>query len=129
MNFTVIQGGKASAPATAQHASQVVTAEYEAEQLQREMLKLVVPDTGLSVLEALEEICALLEDESMEQYERGRFLCHALEKLGIHFRMANPNLELSRDGFLILAFPKMLVAAHPELSRLNPKSHANLVFG
>nr|WP_145545244.1 hypothetical protein [Variovorax boronicumulans] len=130
MNFTVIQGGLAEEASTAPQADpHRLDHAVEAEHFRKALLALIVPETGLTVVEALEEICALLEEKTVEQIERGAFLSRAVETLGIHFRLVDPSLELSRPGFLTLAVPQQLLQAHPALARFHPHDHQNLVFG
>lgn len=130
--FRVIQGGRYAAPTAASEPAALTrgsVAEAGADRLRAVVLKLPVPESGLSVEQALDEVCRLLHDEELYGIERGAYLCSALEKMGLRFQLANPELGLVREGFLALVWPKRLLAEHPELAALHPVAHPFLMLG
>jgi hypothetical protein len=129
--FRVIEGGLSKAETT----EPVVTAgqlpgEVEAERLRQAIVRLQVPGTGLTVTQALDEVDAKLHSTQMEHIERSSRLLDSMEQhLGLRYQLANPDLELAREGFLNLTWPDRLLAAHPELAGLHPKAHPYLALG
>lgn len=129
----VIQGGQAARPANPvgyTMSSGKLPGEVEEDRLRQAILKLHVPDTGLSVDQALDEICSRLDNAELDSSERLEHLCWQMQQeLGLRFQLANPALGLSRDGFLSLFNPAQLLHAHPELAGLHPKAHPFMAVG
>lgn len=132
-SLRVIAGGRATQPTAIsggyRHSGRTLPGQVEEDRLRAAILALPVPDTGLTVEQALDEICSVLHDEVLDKIERGAFLCNALEVLGVRFQMANPDLGLAREGFLNLVWPDRLLSEHPELAGLHPTAHPYMLLG
>ncbi|MFG6415492.1 hypothetical protein ACG02S_16470 [Roseateles sp. DC23W] len=130
MKFKVIEGGLATAEAPRPSPAGMRPGAIEEERLRQAILRLPVPDTGITVEAALDEVCARLDNAELSSSERLEFLCWQMQQeLGLRFQLVNPALGLARDGFLSLFNPAALLHAHPELAGLHPKAHPFLHVG
>lgn len=131
VTFRVIEGGLSKlggTPEPVQVAGRL-PGDVEAERLRRAIMSLPVPKVGLTVEQAIDEICSGLYSKAPGVYQRGAYLCDAIEDLGVRFQLANPALELARDGFLVLYWPQRLLDLHPELAPLHPLAHQYMHLG
>jgi hypothetical protein len=103
----------------------------EEEKLAAFILKLYLTEAGLTVEQALVEVCMHIHQESLDIYamQRGSFLCRELEGIGIYLRLCDPSIGIARPAFLNLGLPKLLLARHPQLAPLNPNKHQYMIFG
>ena len=104
-------------------------AEVEAQRLCQAILRLPVEGIGQTVEETLQEVSDKLDSEEFADISRCGILTEHLERMGLRFIVANPALELAREGFLVLAWPDRVLRRHPELSGLHPLAHPAMPVG
>ena len=133
--FRVIEGGK-----SAGNAEENLIANYfhslgnspcalESNRLRRAILGLRVDEVGLTVEETLQEISDKLDSTTDEDFVRAYFIKNRLEYLGLRFCLARPEMDLVRQGYLMLTWPDRLVRKHPELAGLYPLAHQDIEVG
>lgn len=134
--FRVIEGGKSSGntevaqfPVNYFHSPGSSPSAQESNRLRRAILILRVEEVGQTVEETLQEISDKLDTGTDADFARGAFIKHRLEELGLKFCLARPEMNLVREGYLMLAWPDRLLRKHPELSGLHPIAHQALTFG
>lgn len=134
--FRVIEGGKSSSNAEVDqfninyfHSPGNSPSAQESNRLRRAMLSLRVDEVGQTVEETLQEINAKLDTGTDEDFARVAFINARLEYLGLKFCLARPEMNLVREGYLMLAWPDRLLRKHPELAGLHPVAHQALTFG
>ena len=134
--FRVIEGGKSSNNAEVDqltvsyfHSPGNSPSAMEANRLRRAILILRVEEVGQTVEETLQEISDKLDTGTDADFARGAFIKHRLEELGLKFCLARPEMNLVREGYLILAWPDRLVRKHPDLAGLHPIAHQSLELG
>lgn len=134
--FRVIEGGKSSGnaevvqfPVNDFHSPGSSPAALESNRLRRAILILRVDEVGQTVEETLQEISDKLDTGTDADFARGAFIKHRLEELGLKFCLARPEMNLVREGYLILAWPDRLVRKHPDLAGLHPIAHQSLEIG
>ena len=134
--FIVIQGGKSSdQPAAVEsafnnfHSPGNSPSALESNRLRRAILSLRVEEVGQTVEDILDEICAKLDTGEVYDFDRGIFLKDRLELYGLRFCLARPEMNLVREGYLMLAWPDRLLRKHPELAGLHPLAHQSLTLG
>lgn len=134
--FIVIQGGKPSGqPQAAEpavnhfHSPGNSPSALESNRLRRAILSLRVEEVGQTVEDILGEICARLDTGEVYDFDRGIFIKDRLELYGLRFCLARPEMNLVREGYLMLAWPDRLLRKHPELAGLHPLAHQSLTLG
>lgn len=134
--LSVIQGGKPSGnPEAAElavdhfHSPGNSPSALEANRLRRAILSLRVAEVGQTVAEMLQEISEKLDTGTDEDFCRVAFIRQRFEYLGLRFCLARPEMNLVREGYLILAWPDRLLRKHPELAGLHPLAHQSLTLG
>lgn len=124
--FRVIEGGASRETPTVPRGSK---AEMQQERLRQAILRLPVPEVGLSVEETLQELSDKLDSEQDADFARLVILRHRVEDLGLRFHLALPHMNLVREGYFALAWPERLVRRHPELAGLDPEAHSLMSVG
>jgi len=114
--------------ASADAADAAATAVVE-EQLRQAILALPLDNCGLTVRQALQECSERFHEESTATIFRLTFLDSRISDLGLFLQSVDPNYGLTRECFLHLTNPKLLLARHPELASLDPMAHAGLTLG
>jgi hypothetical protein len=130
MSFRVIDGAM-SEDLLSKDAEPKSTSDLaEEEKLAAFILKLYLPEAGLTVEQARGGVHAHPQ-ESLDIYatQRGSFLCRELEGIGIYLRLCDPSIGVGRPAFLNLGLPNLLLARHPQLAPLNPNKHQYMIFG
>ena len=134
--FRVIEGGKSSDnaevaqfPVNYFHSTGSSPSALESNRLRRAILILRVEEVGQTVEETLQEISDKLDTGTDADFARVAFIRHRLEALGLKFCLARPEMNLGREGYLILAWPDRLVRKHPDLAGLHPIAHQSLEVG
>jgi hypothetical protein len=132
--FRVIEGGlckPGNSRALVQAAQPVgqPPSRVEAGRLGRAIMQLPLPKVGLTLEQAIDEVCSMLWEVDLAKHQRSSYLCDAMEDLGIRFQMADPSLDLAREGFLVLVWPQRLLDQHPELAGLHPLAHQYMQLG
>jgi hypothetical protein len=134
--FRVIEGGKSSSNAEVDqfninyfHSLGNSPSTQESNRLRRAMLSLRVDEAGQTVEETLQEINAKLDTGTDEDFARVAFINARLEYLGLKFCLARLEMNLVREGYLMLVWPDRLLRKHPELAGLHPLAHQALTFG
>ena len=134
--FRVIEGGKSSNNAEVDqltvsyfHSPGNSPSAVEANRLRRAILSLRVDEVGQTVEETLQEISDKLDTGTDEDFARVAFIKARLEYLGLRFCLARQEMNLVREGYLMLAWPDRLVRKHPELAGLHPIAHQALTLG
>lgn len=135
-HLRVIEGGRGLpgaapvAPPTGYvQSSRVTPAEREENRLREEILRLPVPDVGQSVDQTLQEISDKLDTGEDYDFSRVAYITDQLEAMGLRFCLARPEMDLAREGYLLLAWPDRLLRKHPELAELHPLAHASMPLG
>lgn len=100
-----------------------------AEKLRAAILRTTLPGVGLTVEQCLDELSERLDSEADTDIARCCALAHDIMQSGLRFSLANPELELAREGFLTLIGPARLAARHPELKALRPQDFPELMLG
>jgi hypothetical protein len=125
--FRVIEGGaSAKAPAAPPGGK----ASQQKARLNQAILRIPVPETGLTVEEALQELSDKIDSEEEGDFVRLGILQRMAENhLGLWFRLAVPQMNLTRECYFMLAWPERLVRTHPELRALYPEAHPLMTVG
>lgn len=124
--FRVIEGGasvKTLAAAPRRNSS------MQKARLNQAILLLPVPETGVTVEEALQELSDKVDSEEEADFLRLRILQNKAEDLGLWFRLAVPQMNLVRECYFMLAWPERLIRVHPELRALYPEAHPLMMVG
>lgn len=134
--FTVIQGGKSSVQPEAVepavnyfHSPGNSPSALESNRLRRAILSLRVAEVGQTVEDILQEISDRLDTGEDYDFSRVAFIKGRLEVYGLRFCLARPEMNLVREGYLLLAWPDRLLRKHPELAGLHPLAHQSLTLG
>ncbi|MFS2135782.1 hypothetical protein [Duganella sp. Dugasp56] len=134
--FIVIQGGKSSGqpesvePAVNHfHSSDNSPSALESNRLRRAILSLRVAEVGETVEDILDEISDKLDTGEDYDFSRGIFIKDQLEVYGLRFCLARPEMNLVREGYLMLCWPDRLLRKYPELAELHPLAHQSLTLG
>lgn len=101
----------------------------ESNRLRQAILGLRVDEVGLTVEETLQEISDKLDSTTDEDFVRACFIKNRLEYLGLRFCLARPEMDVVRQGYLMLTWPDRLVRKHPELAGLYPLAHQDIEVG
>jgi len=131
----VIEGGKSAGNAEAHlftnyfHSLGNSPCALESNRLRQAILGLSVDEVGLTVEETLQEISDKLDSTTDEDFVRAYFIKNRLEYLGLRFCLARPEMDLVRQGYLMLAWPGRLARKHPELAGLHPIAHQDIEIG
>lgn len=126
--FQVIEGGLTTdSPSVT--APSVSRGHAEEERLRVAVLRLVLIDVGITVLDAHEEMCARADSSVDGDVARFLLLKNELERIGIRWTSARPEHDLARNGYLALTWPDRLVRRYPELKPLHPEAHPGMAFG
>jgi hypothetical protein len=135
-NFIVIQGGKSSGQAESVepavnhfHSPGNSPSALESNRLRRAILSLRVAEVGQTVEAILQEISDKLDTGEDYDFSRVAFIKARLEMYGLRFCLARPEMNLVREGYLLLAWPDRLLRKHPELTGLHPLAHHSLTLG
>ncbi|MCU4119747.1 hypothetical protein [Variovorax sp. N23] len=124
--FRVIEGGASVKTPAAAPCSK---SSMQKARLNQAILRLPVPETGVTVEEALQELSDKVDSEEEADFLRLRILQNQAEHLGLWFRLAVPQMNLVRECYFMLAWPERLVRVHPELRALYPESHPLMTVG
>lgn len=136
--FRVIEGGQPSGkPHTDRSANstqdgivltdrEIVTQKIH---LQRAILGLTIEELGLSVSDALEEFCEVIDIAENEAFSRGQILNRCFDELGLRIRLGLEGMNLDREAYLALTDPKQLLRRHPELAAFRPQDHVLTTLG
>lgn len=134
--FSLIQGGKslglseAVEPAVNHfHSPGNSPSALESNRLRRAILSLRVEEVGQTVEDILQEISDKLDTGEDYDFSRGIFMKDQLEVYGLRFCLARPEMNLAREGYLMLCWPDRLLRKHPELAGLHPLAHQSLMLG
>lgn len=134
--FIVIQGGKSSGqPEAAEptfshfHSPGNSPSALESNRLRRAILSLRVEDVGQTVEDILQEISDKLDTGEDYDFSRVSFIKNRLELYGLRFCLARPEMNLAREGYLMLAWPDRLLRKQPEMAGLHPLGHHSLTLG
>jgi hypothetical protein len=134
--FTVIQGGMSSGqpeaigPAVNHfHSPCNSPSTLESNRLRREILSLRIAEVGQTVEDILQEICDKLDTGEDYDFSRSVFIMDQLEAHGLRFCLARPEMNLIREGYLMLSWPDRLLRKYPELAGLHPRAHLSLTLG
>lgn len=133
--FRLIEGGKSTGNAEADlsahyfHSPGNSPSALESNRLRQAILNLRVEEVGQTVEETLEEISDKLDSTVDEDFARVAFIKYRLESLGLRFCLARPEMDLVRQGYLMLTWPDRLLHKHPELAGLYPMAHQALELG
>ena len=123
--FRVVQGGGAASPDV-----RLSTGDRQQQLLRQAVLRLAVPEVGLTVEEALQEISDKLDSDKDDDVAQLAILRDRAEvELGLRFNAARPDTNVARKGYFILAWPERLVRRHPELADLYPEAHPSMMVG
>lgn len=101
----------------------------EENRLRFAILNLVVEEIGMSVEQILQEISDKIDSAEDADFARAAFIKDQLEAIGLRFCLARPEMNLIREGYLLLAWPSRLLSEYPELKPLHPLSHQSLALG
>lgn len=126
--FRVIEGGL-STDTPAVNIPTVSRGHAEEERLSAAILRLVLLDVGITVLDALEEMCARADSSVDGDVARFLILKNELERIGIRWTSARPEHDLARNGYLALTWPDRLVRRYPELKPFHPEAHPGMALG
>lgn len=118
----VIEGGLNTVPS-------VSRGHVEEQRLSAAILRLVLPEVGITVLDALEEMCARADSTVDGDVARFLILKSELEAIGVRWTSARPEHDLARSGYLALTWPDRLVRRYPELRALHPEAHPGITLG
>ena len=99
------------------------------EHLRQAILRLPVEGLGMTVQEVLQEISDKLDTGEDADFARWVILSNKLEDYGLRFMVARPEMNLVREGYLILAWPDRLVRYFPQLAELYAEAHPSMVVG
>jgi hypothetical protein len=125
--FRVIDGGASVKTPAAAPGSK---SSMQTARLNQAILRLPVPETGVTVEEALQELSDKVDSEEEADFLRLRILqTKAEDHLGLWFRLAVPQMNLTRECYFMLAWPERLVRVHPELRALYPEAHPLMTVG
>lgn len=134
--FRVIEGGKSTSNAgecqftnSYFHSPGNSPSALESNRLRRAILSLRVDEVGQTVEETLQEISDKLDTGTDEDFARVAFIKDRLEYLGLRFCLARQEMNLVREGYLMLVWPDRLARKHPELAGLHPIAHQALTLG
>ncbi|MRX07156.1 hypothetical protein GJ697_04830 [Pseudoduganella sp. FT25W] len=134
--FTLIQGGKSAVISEAAepfasyfHSPGNSPSAFESNRLRRAILGLRVAEVGQTVEDILQEISDKLDTGEDYDFSRVMFIKDRLELYGLRFCLARPEMNLVREGYLMLAWPDRLLRKHPELAGLHPLAHQSLTLG
>jgi hypothetical protein len=131
-HLRVIEGGKDSgsvAPVTYRMSSRVTPAEVEENKLRVAIMQLLVPELGVSVDQALQEMSDKLDTGEDADFARLAVVRDRLESMGLRFALARPEMDLTREGYLVLAWPNRLERIAPQLADLHPIAHNGMALG
>ena len=93
------------------------------------ILNLVVEGIGMSVEQILQEISDKIDSTEDADFARAIFIKDRLEEIGLRFCLARPEMNLVREGYLLVAWPSRLLREYPELGPLHPLAHQSLALG
>lgn len=124
--FRVIEGGASTKTPAAPQGSK---SDMQQEHLRQAILRLPVEGLGMTVQEVLQEISDKLDTGEDADFARWVILSNKLEDYGLRFMVARPEMNLVREGYLILAWPDRLVRYFPQLAELYAEAHPSMVVG
>lgn len=134
--FTVVQGGKLSGQPKVVgptvnhfHSPGDSPSALESNRLRRAILSLCIEEAGQTVEDTLQEICDKLDTGEDYDFSRGTYIKDQLEAHGLRFCLARPEMNLVREGYLMLSWPNRLLKKYPELAELHPRAHQSLTLG
>lgn len=132
----VIDGGKSrSQPANPSTSNDCVKSAddpslpRELRQLRRAILNLQIEEVSKSVEECLQAISDTINSLEDDDFVRTLNLIEALEAIGLKFCLARPEMDLLREGYLMLCWPSRLLNKCPEIARLHPEAHLHITLG
>lgn len=125
--FRVIDGGASVKTPAAPPGGK---ASMQKARLNQAILRIPVPETGLTVEEALQELSDKIDSQEEADIVRLSILQRMAEDhLGLWFRLAVSEMNLARECYFMLAWPERLVRVHPELKALYPEAHPMMTVG
>lgn len=96
--------------------------------MQVEILRQPVEDLGLTINEALDELCAGLQSPCEKTRTRCNAIVVALERYGLQFHAVRKVWRLPRAGVLLIERPGALMHACPTLAFFEPWQFRHLVI-
>ncbi|MDM0068395.1 hypothetical protein [Variovorax sp. J31P207] len=100
------------------------------ERFKRVLMELMLPDSQITVAQAVEELCAALIRTDESSLERCDALHMELERMGVRFHKYSDRFDhrfLSGKGFLRLENSRQFVRLNPELDSIIPPVHLSWI--